>query len=77
MRSDIVDVLVHIDEDLGLDRLKEVEDRIATEEGVISACGRDDKPHLVVVTYNPEVTDSIAILHKVEQQGCHAELVGL
>ena len=77
MRHDIVDVLVHIDENLEPVRMKEVEDCISTEKGVVSACGRDDRPHLVVVTYDPAMTDSSTILHKVEQQGYHAELIGM
>lgn len=77
MGKSIADVLVHIDENLSQERLHEVESLIEAESGIVSACGRDDKPHLVVVTYDPDQIDSQTILHKVEAQGCHAELIGM
>lgn len=71
------DVIVHVDEALPLDQLKTLEDHIHKIGGVVSACNRDDQPHLISVTYNPEVVKSHDILVKVQSEGIHAELVGL
>ena len=77
MSTDIADVVVHIDETLPLDQVKTIGDHIHKMDGVVSACNRDDKPHLISVTYNPEKVKSHDILVKVEGEGLHAELVGL
>lgn len=77
MTNHVADVIVHIDETLGPDRLKAIEGAIHAMDGVVSACGRDDKPHLITVTYNPEHVSSHDILDKVKKEGCHAELVGM
>ena len=77
MSNNIADVVVHIDEMLTLDQLKSLEDHIHKISGVVSACNRDDKPHLITVTYNPENVKSHDILEKVKSEGVHAELVGL
>jgi len=45
--------------------------------GVVSACNRDDQPHLISVTYDPEQVKSRDILAKILSEGVHAELVGL
>jgi hypothetical protein len=77
MSTNVVDVVLHIDETLPLDQLKTLEDHIFKMGGVVSACNRDDQPHLISVTYNPEQVKSHDILLKVESEGIHAELVGL
>ena len=77
MSTNISDVVVHIDETLPPDQLKTLEDHIHKMGGVVSACNRDDQPHLIVVTYNPEQVKSLDILAKVQSEGVHAELVGL
>ncbi len=77
MRTNIADVVVHIDETLPLDELKTIENHIHKIGGVVSACNRDDEPHLISVTYNPEQVKSHDILVKIKSEGVHAELVGL
>jgi sensor histidine kinase regulating citrate/malate metabolism len=77
MRTNIADVVVHIDETLPLDELKTIENHIHKIVGVVSACNRDDEPHLISVTYNPEQVKSHDILVKIKSEGVHAELVGL
>jgi hypothetical protein len=77
MSTDIVDVVVHIDETLAPDQLKTIEDHIHKISGVVSACNRDNQPHLISVTYNPERVNSHEILENVVREGVHAELVGL
>lgn len=77
MTTSYSDVIVHIDETLPPDQLKTLEDHIYKIGGVMSAYNRDDKPHLIVVTYDPERIKSHDILVKVRNEGIHAELVGL
>ena len=77
MTSNYSDVIVHIDETLPPDQLKTLEDHIYKIGGVMSTSNRDDKPHLILVTYDPEQVKSHDILVKVRSEGVHAELVGL
>jgi len=77
MSTNLADVIVHIDETLPLDQLKTLEDHIHKIGGVVSACNRDDKPHLITVVYNPEQVKSYDILVGVKSEGIHAQLVGL
>ena len=77
MSTNLADVIVHIDETLPLDQLKTLEDHIQRIGGVVSACNRDDQPHLIAVTYDTELVKSNDILVGVRNEGIHAELVGL
>jgi len=77
MSTNLADVFVHIDETLPLDQLQTLEDHIHKIGGVVSACNRDDQPHFISVTYDPEQVKSHDILVKIESEGIHAELVGL
>lgn len=74
---DIVDMAVHVDETLPLERMHELEDVVRTDACVISACTSNDDPHMLLVTYNPACTSSGQLLNMVQAQGVHAELVGL
>ncbi|MGF1614696.1 MAG: heavy metal-associated domain-containing protein [Gammaproteobacteria bacterium] len=73
----LVDVTVHIDEILSKEQRQNVEDNLRGIEGVVSVAIHDDKPHLVMVEYNPDRTSSSVILTTVKDTGVHAELVGL
>ena len=77
MSTNAVDVLVHIDQTLNHDRLAAVTRAIAAVNGVATAEGHDAKPHLVIVTYDPEKVSSQQILAAVKAQGVNAELIGL
>jgi hypothetical protein len=77
MSTNLADVFVHIDETLPLDQLKTLEDHIHKIGGVVSACNRDDRPHLICVVYDPEQVKSYDILVGVKSEGVHAELIGL
>ena len=77
MTTNCSDVIVHIDETLQSNQLNTLEDDIFKIGGVMSACNRDDKPHQILVTYNPEQVNAHDILVKVRSEGVHAELVGI
>ena len=77
MSTNIADVVLHIDETLPPDQLRTLENHLHEMGGVVSACNRDDQPHLVSVTYHPDHIKAHDILKKVEAEGIHAELVGL
>jgi len=73
----LVDITLHIDETLAHTKLSGIADKVRQEDGIVSVAFHDDKPHLMVVQYNPEITKSADILQCVKAQGVHAELIGL
>lgn len=77
MADNLSDVVVHIDETLGPEQLKTLEQHLHDLDGVVTACGREDRPHLITVTYNRDHLDAREILQNVRNEGCGAELVGM
>ncbi len=73
----MVDVTIHIDESLDHDKRESLVDRIRQHEGVIAIGHHDERPHLLVVEYNPDQVSSKELLETVKNEGIHAELVGL
>ena len=77
MDIQVADVVVHIDQALERERRSEIEAQLRAIDGVISVHNPDDRPHLSVIGYNPEKTNSTVILESVTTQGVSAEIVGL
>lgn len=77
MNIQLSDVTVHIDEDLAADGRGAIEEALRAIDGVISVHNGDDRPHLMIVQYDPGKTNSAAVLSAVTGQGVHAELIGL
>ena len=77
MNVHLVDVTVHIDETLGSEERTRIDGSLRAIDGVVSVHNPDDKPHLAIVGYNPEKTDSATLLNAITAQGVRAELIGL
>jgi hypothetical protein len=73
----LVDVTVHIDETVDHARREQIADSLRALDGVVAAASHDERPHLMIVEYNPDKVSSQAILARVRSSGVHAELVGL
>ncbi len=69
-------VVLHVNEELGDHQVHEIERRLADEMGVLCACVNERARHLWIIDYDPEVTSSTDVLHKLRRQGLHAALVG-
>ena len=77
MAINLVDLTVHIDEDLSPEQRKTVEESIRALDGVVSVHNSSKTPHLTIVQYNSGEMDSRRILKRITDQGAHAELIGL
>ena len=77
MDIQLADVVVHIDQTLESDRRSQIEEELRAIDGVVSVHNPDDRPHLAIVEYNPDKTNSAAILSTITTQGVDAELIGL
>lgn len=77
MSEKMVDVILHVDEDTSHDQREELRDHLLKHDGVMAASCRDDKPHLIVIEYDPEVARTSDFLDIAKSSGLHAELVGM
>ncbi len=73
----LADVTIHIDRDVDGDTRGKVEAALRAMDDVVSVHMPEDKPHLVVVEYNPDKTTSGVVLAAVREMAGHAELIGL
>ena len=73
----MTDVTIHVDETLDASARAEMETDLRAMDGVISVHNADERPHLVMVEYNPFETNSSALLDDVTSHGVHAEMIGL
>ena len=77
MDTKMVDVTLHIDEDTTHEERESFRDSILSTTGVMSADIRDEKPHLMIVGYDPEDVKPQAFLAVAQRRGYHAELIGI
>ena len=74
---DLADVTLHIDQALDDDTLSRLESEYRQREGVVSVRINPDKPHLLLVEYNPKLIRSRDLLDVLRYQGLEGELIGL
>lgn len=74
---DIVDVVVHVDQALGVAEQRRIEARLRTLEGVIAPRFNKPHSHLLLVAYNPALLHSRDLLRSVNDAGFNAQLVGM
>jgi hypothetical protein len=73
----MADVIIHVDESIDHDRRVKIADLVRAHVGVTDVAHHDEKPHLMIVKYDPQRVTAHALLDLVRGQGVHAELVGL
>lgn len=71
------DVIIHVDETIDHDRRMKIAGIVKAHTGVTDVAHHDEKPHLMIVKYDPATVTSHALLDVVLGEGVHAELVGL
>ena len=74
---DMADVVIHISETVDHDRRTAIADTIRDHTGVMAVAHHDEKPHLLIVEYNPDAVHAKDLLQVALDQGVHAQLVGL
>jgi hypothetical protein len=77
MNTKLADVTLHIDEDTSHDEREKFRDVLLSMDGVMAADFHDEKPHLMLIAYNPDIIKSIEFVEAAKQQNLHAELIGL
>ena len=77
MSMQLVDVTIHVDDDLDTTQRNTIDQQLRALDGVISVHNADKTPHLVTIEYDPEKLDSTQLLNTVMGTGVHAEMIGL
>ena len=77
MDTKMVDVTIHIDEQTTRSEREALRDKLLNQNGVLAADFNKNKPHLIIVEYDPDVIAASKLLNIVEQLELHGELVGL
>ncbi len=77
MKDKMVDVILHLDENTTHGDRENIRDSLLDLDGVYSAACHDERPHLIVVEYNPDIINSSELLIVTQDRGLHAELVSL
>ena len=54
MNGQIVDITMHIDENTTHEDRERLRDQLLSKDGVMAAAYLDEKPHLVVIAYDPD-----------------------
>ena len=76
MDTKFAEVTLHIDENTSHDKREEFRDSLLAMDGVMAAACHDDKPHLMLIEYNPDVINSIKFVDAAKKHSLHAELIG-
>lgn len=77
MSDNMVDVIIHLHEDTSHADREALRDQLLAHQGVMSADYHDNKPHLFLVVYDPDVVSSKDLLELASKRGLHAKLAGL
>ena len=75
MTTAISDFMVHVDEQLNAERIRQLEDYVRDDICVISAVVPQHTPHLMVVVYDSECVPAKEILDRVRDSGVHATML--
>ncbi len=77
MSTTMLDVTLHIDEETTHDEREQLRDVFLHKKGVMTADYRDNRPHLMIVAFDPEDVTSIELLETVRNRGYHAEMIAM
>jgi hypothetical protein len=68
-------VTMHIDENTTHEEREAFRDVLLDMNGVMAAVYHDEKPHLMIIIYDPGLVKSISFVNAAKKHGLHAELV--
>ena len=77
MSENMVDVIIHLNETTSHTDREALRDQLLAHRGVMAADYHDNRPHLFLVVYDPDVVSSTDLLEIARKRGLHAQLAGL
>ena len=77
MSTKLAEVTLHMDEETTHDEREAFRDVLLGMNGVLAAVYHDERPHLMLIEYDPDAVKSIEFVDAAKARGIHAELIGL
>ncbi|MDX9994420.1 MAG: hypothetical protein RBS28_03780 [Rhodocyclaceae bacterium] len=77
MATTLADVLVHVNENMDEAALRNIEQDIRKDIGVISVGHRSGQTHILMVVYDSGATRAAKLLQPLRAQGLHVQVIGL
>jgi hypothetical protein len=77
MSNTMLDVILHIDEETTHEEREDLRDVFLGKRGVMTADSRDDRPHLMIVGFDPENISTSELLATAKNRGYHTELIAM
>ena len=72
----VTDMVMHIDNALGADSRRNIEQALTGNGGIIHAHFNESRPHLMLVSYDTDCISSFEVMARVTSQQLCAERVG-
>lgn len=76
MENKWAEVTLHIDENTTHEERESFRDLLLKREGVFAASCHDEKPHLMLIEYDPDTINSMEFVKEAGKKGLRAELIG-
>jgi len=76
-KEKMVDVTLHIDEEKSHEERDDFCDTLLTISGVKTASYRDERPHLLIIEYDPDAIAPKEFVVAAKYCGYHSELIGM
>ena len=73
----MADVVLHINEDTGSEDRERLRDALLAVDGVMAAAYHDEKPHLMIIEYDPQLVEALRFVEVAKERGLHSQLAGL
>ena len=77
MATKLAEVTFHIDEETSHSERERFRDALLAMDGVMAEAYNDERPHLMLIEYNPDAIHSIEFVNAARDRGLHAELIGM
>ena len=73
----LTDVTIHMDRETDAGTREKIETSLRELQGVVSVHMPENRNHLLIVEYNPDVTKAEYMLEMVNRVAGHSEMIGL
>ena len=73
----LTDVTIHMDRETDAGTREKIETSLRELQGVVSVHMPENRNHLLIVEYNPDVTKAEYMLETVNRVAGHSEMIGL
>jgi hypothetical protein len=77
MGINMVDVTLHINEETSHEERESLREALLIINGVMAAVCHDDKPHLLMIEYDPQIVTSNRFVEVASERGIHSQLISL